>query len=138
MKKFAALALILVFVMLVPFGSYTENEDAVLLARVIYAAAKAEPYSAKLAMGTLVMNRVGDIFFPDSIEDVVYAQHAFPIGERYDEDSLRAAHEILDGERSFGADVLWYRLPTAAGWGAKGYALSVGGIDFYTENGCDR
>ncbi|BAF60780.1 hypothetical membrane protein [Pelotomaculum thermopropionicum SI] len=43
-----------------------------LLARLITAEADAEPYEGKVAVGAVVLNRVEDPGFPDSIPEVIY------------------------------------------------------------------
>ena len=48
-------------------------------------------FAAKLAAGTVAMNRVNSAFFAGDLKSVLNEQHQFPIGRRYDEDSLRAA-----------------------------------------------
>lgn len=43
-----------------------------LLARLITAEAESEPYSAKVAVGGVVINRIKDSRFPNTIKDVIY------------------------------------------------------------------
>ncbi|BCB03139.1 cell wall hydrolase [Bacillus sp. KH172YL63] len=53
-----------------------ENEvsagDRELLARLVHAEAKGEPYAGKVAVATVVLNRVDSDRFPDSVRDVIY------------------------------------------------------------------
>jgi len=42
------------------------------LARIIHAEAGAEPYSGKIAVGNVVLNRVASDQFPDTIHDVIF------------------------------------------------------------------
>ena len=60
MRRFVALAALAVALVcaLVPSVSFTEDRDTVQLAKVIYALARDESYATKLAIGTVVMNRV--------------------------------------------------------------------------------
>lgn len=55
--------------------SYTSAEVD-LLARLIKAEAESQPYSAKVAVGAVVVNRVQDSRFPKTITDVIYQKDA--------------------------------------------------------------
>lgn len=55
--------------------SYTASEVD-LLARLIKAEAESEPYTAKVAVGAVVVNRVQDSRFPKTITDVIYQKDA--------------------------------------------------------------
>ena len=96
-----------------PEVSFTEDRGTVLLARAIYALARDASYEAKLAVGTVAMNRVDSVWFDDTLEGVLNEQHQFPMGRRYDADSLAAAHEVLSGRRALGPEALYYQTPAA-------------------------
>ncbi|CAG9621687.1 cell wall hydrolase [Sutcliffiella rhizosphaerae] len=49
----------------------SENEKEVL-ARLVHAEAKGEPYEGKVAVATVVLNRVNNETFPESINEVIY------------------------------------------------------------------
>jgi len=53
-------------------GGPQEDEDLYWLARIISAESKGEPLAGKVAVGNVVLNRVADEDFPDSIYDVVF------------------------------------------------------------------
>jgi len=55
--------------------SYTSSELD-LLARLIKAEAEGEPYTAKVAVGAVVVNRVQDSRFPKTISNVIYQKDA--------------------------------------------------------------
>ena len=89
--------------------NYSEKELDIL-ARIISAEVLGEPYEAKLAVGTVVMNRLGNPKFGKTVKDVVFQKNQFAInGSQYnnpDEDCYKAAKEVLEGYRSFNSDVL--------------------------------
>ena len=121
---------------LVPSVSFTEDEDTVLLARTIYALGKSESYETKLAIGTVVMNRVENAWFADTLGEVLQEQHQFPAGTRYDDESLQAAHAVLSGERTLSASALYYQpLDAAQQWSASDLVDTVGSYGFYSDNG---
>ena len=138
MKKIIVAALILccALFMFVPSVRFTEDEDTVLLARTIYALGKNESYETKLALGTVVMNRVENPWFEDDLGGVLAEQQQFPSGERYDDDSLQAAHEVLSGKRTLRSDAVYYRAADASvQWGENGRVATVGGYNFYNISG---
>lgn len=53
------------------------EEEKNLLAALIYCEAGGEPYEGQLAVGAVVMNRVGHESFPDSVEAVIYQSGQF-------------------------------------------------------------
>ena len=121
---------------LVPSVSFTEDEDTVLLARTIYALGKGESYETKLAIGTVVMNRVENAWFGDTLGEVLEEQHQFPAGSRYDDESLQAAHAVLSGERTLSASALYYQpVDAAEQWNSAKLVDTVGGYGFYSDNG---
>lgn len=133
-KWIAAMAMLgmLVCTML-PSVGFTEDKDTVLLARTIYALGKAESYETKLKLGTVAMNRVESNWFADSLGEVLRDQQQFPAGNRYDSESLRAAHAVLSGERALSEDALYYRAKDASdAWGAEYCVASAGNYDFYS------
>ena len=136
-KWIAGLAMLAMFACtFIPSVCFTEDRDTVRLARTIYALGKAESYETKLALGTVVMNRVENAWFEDSLGDVLDDQQQFPAGSRYDDESLRAAHAVLSGERSLPGDALYYQSADATRpWGEANRVKCVGGYGFYSEDG---
>ena len=121
---------------LIPSVSFTEDEDTVLLARTIYALGKGESYETKLAIGTVVMNRVENAWFADTLGEVLEEQHQFPAGSRYDDESLDAAHAVLSGKRALSASALYYQpVDAAEQWGSENLVKTVGSYGFYSSNG---
>jgi N-acetylmuramoyl-L-alanine amidase len=54
-----------------------KNSDITLLARLISAEAKGEPYKGQIAVGAVVLNRIKSSSFPNTIPDVIYQPGAF-------------------------------------------------------------
>ena len=133
MKKWIALLAILILgvCILTPKPGFTEDKDTVLLARAIYALARNEGYEAKLAIGTVAMNRMESVWFADDLGGVLNEQHQFPIGSRYDAESLRAAHAVLSGRRALSPDALYYQSLAASQPRADAPLATVGGYAFY-------
>ena len=58
-------------------SSSTSSSDLNLLARIIYAEARGEPYTGQVAVGAVVLNRVRHSSFPNTIAGVIYQSGAF-------------------------------------------------------------
>ena len=133
MRKWIALLALaaLLACALVPNVSFTEDKNTVLLARAIYALARNDSYDAKLAIGTVAMNRLDSPWFADTLGEVLNEQHQFPIGSRYDAESLRAAHAVLSGRRALGPEALYYQSLAASQPRSDAPLAVVGGFAFY-------
>ena len=88
-----------------PVYNYTE-EELDLLARLIYSEGGIESYDTKLKIGSVVMNRVDDPYFPNTIREVIYQKNQFSvtftkldgvimIDRPADDEAKKAALEIL-------------------------------------------
>ena len=89
----------------IPVYSYTE-EELDLLARLIYSEGGTESYETQLKIGSVVMNRVDDPAFPNTMREVIYQKNQFSvtftkingvimIDRPADEEAKRAALEVL-------------------------------------------
>lgn len=107
-----------------PKPTYTDQELE-MLALVIYQEAGSDKCSdeTRLMVGTVVMNRIADERFPDTMYDVitersqygrlhwtgiVWPERASSPNEAHAvERAYTIAERVLEGERSFGEDVVW-------------------------------
>ena len=135
MKKWIAAlaAAALLACALVPGISYTEDRDTILLARAIYALARNESYDVKLAIGAVAMNRLDSAWFPDTLGGVLNEQHQFPIGSRYDEECLSAAHAVLSGRRNLEPSAVYYQSDAATEPRTDKPVSTVGSFSFYAS-----
>ena len=90
-----------------------------LLARLISAEARGEPYEGQVAVGAVVLNRVGHPSFPNSVAEVIYQPGAFSclddgqFDEPVAESAYRAARDAVNGwDPSYGA--IYYFNPSTA------------------------
>ncbi|WP_404323982.1 cell wall hydrolase [Cytobacillus firmus] len=56
---------------------FIKEEEKKLLARLVQAEAKGEPFEGKVAVADVVLNRVEHEQFPDTVKDVIYQKNAF-------------------------------------------------------------
>jgi N-acetylmuramoyl-L-alanine amidase len=91
-----------------------------LLAQMIMAEAEGESYQGKVAVGAVIINRLNNPDFPQSLTGVLYETHAFePImnGAFYSkppsQDCIQAAIEALSGVDPTGGALYFYNPSTA-------------------------
>ena len=56
---------------------YLTKEDLDLMAKIVYAESKGEPYEGKVAVASVILNRVLSPGFPNSIKEVILQPNAF-------------------------------------------------------------
>lgn len=95
------------------------SSDLELLARIIHAEARGEPYTGQVAVGAVVLNRVRSSSFPNTIAGVVYQAGAFDavadgqINLAADASSRKAAQDAMNGwDPTYGC--LYYYNPRTA------------------------
>ena len=92
----------------IPNGSKTsptnyQNHDIDLLARLITAEAGNEPFKGQVAVGSVIMNRLSDAKFPETIAGNIFKPHQFEsvsnglIWQQPTENSYKAAKAALKG-----------------------------------------
>ncbi|MBM7625116.1 cell wall hydrolase [Sporohalobacter salinus] len=84
-------------------SNYISEKELDLLSRLVHAEALGESYKGKVAVAAVVLNRVEDSKFPNTISEVIYQPLAFePVmnGRIYhpaDNDSIKAVKAALNG-----------------------------------------
>lgn len=101
-------------------GSYTNNnQDVMLLARLINGEARGEPYEGQVAVGAVVLNRTRDPRFPSTVAGVIYQPGAFTaivdgqIHANMEQNSINAARDALNGWDPSGGAVYYFNPATA-------------------------
>ncbi|HIT56711.1 MAG TPA: spore cortex-lytic enzyme [Candidatus Galloscillospira stercoripullorum] len=90
-----------------------------LLARVISAEARGEPYSGQVAVGAVILNRVEHPSFPNTIAGVVYQPGAFTcmVDGQFDQpvadSAYKAARDALNGADPSGGAIYYFNPATA-------------------------
>lgn len=104
------------------YGKYGQS-DYQLLARVISAEARGEPYVGQVAVGAVILNRTESPSFPDTVPGVVYQPGAFScmddgqFNKPVASSCLRAAQDALNGWDPTGGSLYYYNPKTAtSGW----------------------
>ena len=90
-----------------------------LLASAIYGEARGEPYEGQVAVGAVILNRVEDPRFPDTIYEVIYQSGAFDavrdgqINLLPNATALQAAQDALAGADPTGGALYYWNPATA-------------------------
>lgn len=99
-------------------GSYSQSEIA-LLARIISAESRGEPYEGQVAVGAVILNRIGHPSFPNTLAGVIYQPGAFTcitdgqVNEDVYESSKKAAQDAINGWDPTGGAIYYYNPSTA-------------------------
>lgn len=119
------------------------QEERDLLERLVQAEAGGESYEGKLAVATVVVNRVKHTSFPNTIKGVINQPGQFcPVRTgsinkmTASEDTKKAVRQVVDeGYRSFGSKVCYFMNPKTAtsDWmkKSKTFVVQIGNHHFY-------
>lgn len=94
-------------------GGYSANEVA-LLARIISAESRGEPYSGQVAVGAVILNRVAHPSFPNTLAGVIYQPGAFSclddggVNTAVADSAYRAARDAINGSDPSGGAIYYY------------------------------
>lgn len=95
------------------------KDEKKLLAQLVHAEAKGEPYVGKVAVAEVVLNRVDHDQFPDTIKQVIYQENAFEpvsnnsINEPADKEAYKAVQDALT-ENDENDELLYFYNPDTA------------------------
>ena len=104
-------------------GGTSSNSDLNLLSHLVYSEARGEPYSGQVAVAAVVLNRVKNSSFPNTVAGVIYQSGAFSvvadgqINLTPNQTAISAAQDAINGwDPSYGA--IYYFNPNTArnGW----------------------
>lgn len=97
----------------------TGDAEYNLLARLISAEARGEPYMGQVAVGAVVLNRIEHPSFPSSISGVIYQRGAFSclsdgqFNQPISDSAYAAARDAMNGLDPSGGAVYYYNPATA-------------------------
>lgn len=100
-------------------GGASNNSDVYLLAQLVYAEARGEPYKGQVAVAGVVLNRVESSKFPNSIAKVIYQSGAFDVVDdgqinlAPDQTALSAARDALNGWDPSGGALFYFNPATS-------------------------
>jgi N-acetylmuramoyl-L-alanine amidase len=112
----------------------TQSNDVGLLARLISAEARGEPYRGQVAVGAVVLNRVKHPSFPNTMSGVIYQKGAFSclddgqFNQPVADSAYQAAREALNGSDPSGGAIYYFNPATATSawiW-SRPHMLTIG------------
>ncbi|MUT65710.1 cell wall hydrolase [Paenibacillus sp. NEAU-GSW1] len=121
-----------------PAKPYTQAEF-MLLAKITMVEAGYEPYEGQLAIANVILNRVKDERFPDTIRDVIYSGKQFPPAHnglldksKPNASSLRAAKDALNGKNNVEGAVYFFNPDVSKGafWSSLDVVATIGHHSF--------
>ena len=95
-------------------GSASSDSNLYLLARIISAESRGEPYEGQVAVGAVVLNRVKHPSFPNTLSGVIYQNGAFTAvaDGQFDQpisaQSWQAARDAMNGWDPSGGAIYYY------------------------------
>lgn len=95
------------------YGGYSET-DIQLLATIISAEARGEPYEGQVAVGAVILNRVAHPSFPNTLSGVIYQPGAFSclydggVNAAVADSAYQAAREAINGSDPSGGAIYYY------------------------------
>ena len=123
--------------------TFYNEQDVYWLSRIIYAESGNQPLAGQIGVGNVVLNRVDNSRFPDTVYEVIfdrtYGVQFSPVesGSIYaepDEEAVVAAKLALEGYNTAGESLYFVNPDIGAGsWFASNltYVTSIGDHDFY-------
>ena len=100
-------------------ASNSNSGDVALLARLISAEARGEPYNGQVAVGAVVLNRMKHPSFPNTMSGVIYQPGAFScmadgqFNQPVADSAYRAARDALNGWDPSGGAIYYFNPATA-------------------------
>ena len=124
--------------------SFYDANDLYWLSKIINAESGGEPLEGKIAVGNVVLNRVGNSEFPDTVYDVIFDRKGgvqfTPVANgtiynKASEESILAAKICLENYNLTSREILFFLNPetSVSAWipNNRDFVMSIGRHDFY-------
>ena len=98
---------------------YLTEADIYLMSQVVYAESKGEPFEGKVAVASVIINRVLSPRFPNTIQEVIFQPYAFSciingeITVEPSQECFEAVYEAIRGTDPTGDALFFYNPETA-------------------------
>ena len=95
------------------------DRDMELLARLVYAEGRGEPYEGQVAIAAVVLNRVASSQFPNTVREVIFAPNAFSpvrngrLSSQTNESARRAVADAVNGKDPTNGSLYFFNPDTA-------------------------
>lgn len=98
---------------------YLTQDDIYLMSQIVYAESKGEPFEGKVAVASVILNRVLSPNFPNTVEEVVFQRNAFScvidneINVSPSQECFDAVYEAISGHDPTREALFFYNPETA-------------------------
>lgn len=98
---------------------YISNHDVFLISQVVYAESRGEPYEGKVAVASVILNRLMSPDFPNTVEGVIKQKNAFScirngrINVRPNQECYNAVLDAIKGNDPTSKAVFFYNPKTS-------------------------
>ena len=118
--------------------TFYQEDELYWLSHIIYAESGNQPMAGRIAVGNVIMNRVEDSRFPNTIYGVIFQKNQFSpaqsgsIYREPSEESIIAAKLVLDGAEVM-EDALYFNRAGLSCWASRNRSLiaTIGNHSFY-------
>ena len=123
-----------------PSSSFYGDKDLYWMSRIISAEARGEPLAGKIAVGSVIMNRLASPEFPKTVYDVIFDQqygvqftpaYSGAIYNTPSEECIIAAKIALDGGNTAGSSLYFAATPYCWAGRNRPMAMTIGNHFFY-------
>jgi N-acetylmuramoyl-L-alanine amidase len=113
-----------------PMPSKYSDEEKELIARVVYAESRGEPFEGQIAVAAVILNRYESGKFGKSVRSVVYAKEQFAVSRKFNDESMAAVEAAIAGT-DYPDTMYYFQKSKRKKWGDKIYYGRVGNHSFY-------
>lgn len=88
-----------------------DNRNIMLLAGVVCRESHNQPKTGKVAVGTVVLNRLANGHYGKTLERIIFSPHQFAYTDSPCQECINVAKNVWGGKRAFGKQILYFWNP---------------------------
>lgn len=109
------------------------NAEILLIAKVVYAEARGEPFLGKVAVANVVLNRYESGIFGKTVKVVVKRRHQFSVGRRTNDECKQAVLFLINNNLRLLPSNVYYFKRSAKPWRSFTLYCAIGRHHFFTQ-----
>jgi N-acetylmuramoyl-L-alanine amidase len=113
-----------------PKERFYSNKDKILIAKVVYAESRGEPFEGQAAVAAVVINRYESGRFGKTIKRVVYAKNQFSVGKRYNKQNMAAVEKAI-AEDKYPNNMFYFKRSKSHHWRNFKFYCRIGHHNFF-------
>lgn len=107
------------------------NEEKLLIARVVYAEARGEIFEGQVAVAAVVLNRYESGLYGNSIREIIFAPYQFAVSNKHNNTGLKAVEEAIETRGDYPYNMFYFRVSKSRAWRNFVYFTRIGNHSFY-------